>query len=129
VEIRAEVEVGGAHEVGLTLGPVPQVRGTTEIAYDHEAGRLRCAERSGRFRLLPGEERLTLRIFLDRSVVEVYANGRVALTAREEYSEAGEDGDPREAARSLALFTRGGEARAPAVDAWDMASIWGAPTA
>jgi hypothetical protein len=71
---------------------------------------------------------LTLRIFLDRSVVEVYANGRAALTAGEEYPEAEEEAGPRQAARSLALLARGGEARAPAVDIWEVASIWGAPT-
>ncbi len=128
LEIRVELEVGGAREVALVLGPFPSVRGQTEIAYDHESGRLRCAGRSGRFRLLPGEDCLTLRIFLDRSVVEVYANGRAALTAGEEYPEAEEEAGPRQAARSLALLARGGEARAPAVDIWEVASIWGAPT-
>ena len=127
VEICAELEIGNASEVGLTLDPFRGVQRQTEVAYDHEAGRLRCAERSGQFRLLAGEDRLSLRIFLDRSVVEVYANGRAALTAGEECLEAGEETAPREAAPSVALFARGGEALASAVDVWEMASIWGPP--
>jgi beta-fructofuranosidase len=98
-----------------------------EVAYDREAGRLSCAERSGEFRLLPGEGRLQLRIFLDRSVVEVYANGRVALTAGGDC--VGEGAPRREGEIAMTLFSRGGRARASAVDVWEMASIWGARAA
>jgi beta-fructofuranosidase len=125
VEIRAEFEIGEAREVGLTLGHVSSDRSQIAVAYDHEAHRLCCAERSGKFRLLPGEGRLQLRIFLDRSVVEVYANGRVALTAGLDRLGAGEGALPWEGECAVTLFARGGQARASAVDLWEVASIWG----
>jgi len=127
VEIRAEFELGGAREVGLILGHVARHRRQVVVAYDREAGRLRCAERSGEFRHLPGEDCLQLRIFLDRSVVEVYANGRAALTVGLDGLGIGEGALLREDERALTLFARGGEAHASAVEVWEMASIWGAP--
>jgi beta-fructofuranosidase len=126
VEIRAEFEIESAREVGLTLAHGSRVRRQMEVAYDHEAGRLSCAQRVGKFRLLPGEDRLQLRIFLDRSVVEIYANGRVALTAGEACLGVGEGAPRPEGEGALTLFSRGGQARASALDVWEMASIWDA---
>ncbi|GJN72682.1 hypothetical protein PLICBS_006757 [Purpureocillium lilacinum] len=37
---------------------------------------------SGRFALLPGEDEMRLRVFVDGSLIEVYANDRFALTSR-----------------------------------------------
>jgi beta-fructofuranosidase len=124
VELCAEFELGGAHEVGLTLGHVSPDRGQIAVAYDHEAGRLHCAERSGKFRLLPGEDRLQLRIFLDRSVVEIYANGRVALTAAGDWLGAGEAALEPGGGRTVTLRARGEPVNAKAVDLWEMGSIW-----
>ncbi len=60
---------------------------------------------------------MRLRIFLDRSVMEVYANDRLALTVASD--RLGLEGEP-----SAVLFARGGRARAAAVDVWEMTSIW-----
>jgi len=124
VEICAEFELGEAREVGLTLGDIAPGRRQIAVAYDREAGRLSCAERSGEFRVLPGEGRLELRIFLDRSVVEIYANGRVALTAGGDWLGVGEEALESEAGRPLTLLARGEGALASAVDLWEMESIW-----
>jgi hypothetical protein len=124
VEVCAEFELGGAREVGLTLGHVSPGRRQIAVAYDREAGRLRCAERSGEFRVLPGEGRLRLRVFLDRSVVEVYANGRVALTAGGDWLGVGEGALEPGGRRTVTLHARGEGALASAVDVWEMASIW-----
>jgi beta-fructofuranosidase len=124
VEVCAEFELGGAREVGLTLGHVSPGRRQIAVAYDHEAGRLRCAERSGEFRVLPGEGRLRLRIFLDRSVVEVYANGRAALTAGGDWLGVGEGALEPGGRRTVILHARGEGVLASAVDVWEMASIW-----
>jgi beta-fructofuranosidase len=125
VEVRAEFELGGAREVGLTLGDVSPGRRQITVAYDQEAGLLRCAERSGDFRVLPGEDRLELRIFLDRSVVEVYANGRAALTAGGDWLGFGEGVPEPEGGHAVTLLARGERVLASAVDVWEMASIWG----
>ena len=65
--------------------------------------------------LQPGED-LTLRVFLDRSVVEVFANRRACLTERL-YPE---DVNAVEAA----LFVESGQATVKQLDAWQMKSIW-----
>jgi beta-fructofuranosidase len=127
VEIRAAFELGSAREVCLSFGHASRGGRRMVVAYHHEEGRLSCAERTGEFRVLPEEEHLELRIFLDRSVVEVYANGRVPLTVGLDCLGVGEEALLRERGAALTLFARGGEARALAVEIWEMASIWGEP--
>jgi beta-fructofuranosidase len=122
VEIRAEFDLGGAARVALGLAPPGGAK--IEVAYDHQAGRLHCAGRSGGFRILPGEERLRLRIFLDRSVVELYANGRAALTAGGDWLGVGEGAREPAGGGAVTLHARGDGALASALDVWEMASIW-----
>ena len=64
------------------------------------------------FELLPGES-LKLRIFLDRSVLEVFANGRQCVTQRIYPT--------RSDSLGVTLFSRGGSVDVKSVDAWDMA--------
>jgi beta-fructofuranosidase len=126
VEISAELELGSARELELTLGRASFGRSPLTLTHDREAGRLHCAQRSGTFRVLPGERGLQLRIFLDRSVMEVYVNGRVALTAGGDQLESRGEAHGGEGEWALTLLARGGPARASAVDVWEMGSIWGA---
>ena len=65
--------------------------------------------------LEPGED-LTLRVFLDRSVVEVFANRKVCVTERIYPEDVG--------AVEVALFAETGQALVKEVDAWQMKSIW-----
>jgi beta-fructofuranosidase len=60
-------------------------------------------------------EPLILRVFVDRSVVEVFANGRLCLTSRVY---------PSETSQGVALFAQGGSVDVPAIDVWNMRSIW-----
>lgn len=79
-----------------------------EIAHDRTANRLNDAPLT----LAPGEP-LTLRVFVDRSVVEVFANGRACQTLRV-YPK------PEALGRvTLALFAHGGSVTADA-DVWEM---------
>ena len=64
---------------------------------------------------------------LDRSVVEVYANGRAALTAGGNW--LGEGALAPEGGCTLTLLAGGDRALASAVDVWEMTSIWGVRTA
>ena len=66
------------------------------------------------FRLAEGEA-LELRVFIDRSVIEVFANGRQCLTQRV-YPIRADSTEVR-------LFAVGGEARASVVEAWDMEPV------
>jgi len=66
------------------------------------------------FELAAGEP-LKLRIFLDRSVLEVFANDRQCVTQRIYPS--------RRDSLSVVLFSRGGSVHVRSVDAWDMAPV------
>jgi beta-fructofuranosidase len=61
-----------------------------------------------------GDGVLTLHVFLDRTIVEVYANGCTCLTARIYPS--------REDSRGVALVVQGGDAMVKAIDLWELAS-------
>ena len=66
------------------------------------------------FRLGSGEP-LTLRVFLDRSLLEVYANGRQCVTQRIYPT--------RDDAVQVRLLARGGAATVRRLDAWDLAPV------
>ena len=61
-------------------------------------------------------EPLHLRVFIDRSVVEVFANGRQCLTLRAYPTRPDSTG--------VSVFARGSEARLVSLTAWQMKSIW-----
>ena len=67
------------------------------------------------FELKDGES-LDLRIFVDKSVVEVFANGRQAIALRV-YPE-------REDSVGVSVRAQGDEAALLSLDAWRMKSIW-----
>jgi beta-fructofuranosidase len=61
-------------------------------------------------------EPLELRIFVDRSIIEVFANGRRFLGLRV-YPTRGD-------ARGVSLFSTGGDAELASLQAWHMRSVW-----
>ena len=61
---------------------------------------------------LSDDEPLTLRVFVDKSVVEVYANNRQAICRRVYPG--------RSDSLQVQLFTRGGDAQFSTVKAWEM---------
>jgi beta-fructofuranosidase len=65
--------------------------------------------------LLEGQP-LRLHIFVDRSVVEVFANGRACAASR--VYPSGSD------SLGVALFAKGGAAEARSIDIWEVGSIW-----
>lgn len=69
--------------------------------------------------LAPGET-LKLRIFIDKSVVEVFANDRQCVTARVYPG--------REDSAGIALRAQGAEATLRSLDVWQMRSIYAAPS-
>ena len=66
------------------------------------------------FQLKDGET-LKLRIFLDRSVLEVFANDRQCITQRIYPSKAN--------SKEVRLFAKGGNGTALVVKAWDMDQV------
>lgn len=120
-ELRATVEVGD-EIAGFTFRSAADGEMVAGVGYDPGAEALffegvGCAPNaltSGGVQRAPlaldAGERLDLRVFVDHSVVEIFANGRAALSARTYPSAERVTFDSRGALRS--------------VQAWEMKSIW-----
>ena len=65
---------------------------------------------------LEDNELLHLRVFVDRSIIEVFANERQCLTIRAYPT--------REDSTGISLIARGSEAKLVSLSAWQMRSIW-----
>ena len=131
LEIIAEFEAEEpetAPEFGLKLRCSPDgeeetlisyTRGTPELVIDRSRSSLdpevyRSLD-AGPLHLQPGEG-LKLHIFLDRSIIEIFANERACLTSRVYPTHPDSLG--------LALFARGGKAVLKSLDVWKIAGIW-----
>ena len=125
LEIVVEMESLGAAAYGVKVRASPDGREETPVFYDAKENRLKIDTRrsgpedtpraveAGPLDVRPGE-RLKLRIFVDRSVVEVFANdGRQALMRRIYPS--------RQDSVGVRLFSQGGSARAISLQAWRIA--------
>jgi beta-fructofuranosidase len=134
VEIAAALEPGSAREVGLKVLRSPDGAEETAVSLyrdthgaDTHSLSIDVSRASTRADVqarppevgplhLPDGEPLRLRVFIDRSVVEVFANDRQCLTVRA-FPE-------REDSTGLSVFARGGEAALRSCDVWQMRSIW-----
>ncbi|UUZ86746.1 GH32 C-terminal domain-containing protein [Paenibacillus sp. P26] len=110
-----------ASEYGFRLRCSEDGRQFTEIAYSVADGKLKVdrnhsgAGEAGisEARLSPMEDgRIELRLFLDRSSVELFANRGVKTITNRIYPDQGSIG--------LKLFARGGEAVLISLDVWDL---------
>jgi sucrose-6-phosphate hydrolase SacC (GH32 family) len=127
LEIDAEFEPGASEAVGLTVRSAPDGKEQTSITYSRANGQL-LVERDrsslnpdvdrgtqgGAFALAE-DETLKLQVFLDASVIEIFANGRAGLTSRIYPS--------RSDSLGLGTFARGGNARLKALNVWEMRPI------
>ena len=142
LELAVEIDPRQAREVGLKVRRSPGGEEETAVSVDAEAGVLRVdvgrssldreirygryrrprphlaeneqyvTAQEGPFELAPGEP-LILRIFLDRSILEVFANRRQCVTQRIYPTRADCTG--------VSLFARGGAARMKSLRAWSLA--------
>ncbi|QYK67445.1 GH32 C-terminal domain-containing protein [Paenibacillus sp. S02] len=127
LEIQLELEPGSAKQFGIKVRCTPDGEEETLLYYDWNQAML-VVDRS-KTTLHPGEkcrgvqggklellgENLKLHIYLDRSMVEAYANGLKSLTTRVYPS--------RMDALGLEIWGDG-EAFIKSLDIWDMQSIW-----
>ncbi len=121
-ELGMEIEVGTAQRCGLKVRASSSGEEETLLYYDANQKELvfdstrsgkdgrKVAERAP-LGLSPGES-LRLRVFIDKSVIEVYANDRQAICRRVFPG--------RNDSLGVALFARGGTARCQRVNAWEM---------
>lgn len=128
LEIIAKFAPGDAKEFGLKVRCTPDGTEQTLIFYSYESRSLNVNrersslspevdryEQGGPLELTAGRT-LKLHIFLDKSVVEVFANGQVCLTSRIYPSRTNSLG--------IGLFARGGSVELKSMDIWEMDSIW-----
>jgi beta-fructofuranosidase len=128
LEIQAVLGLGGARQVGLHLLESPESLERTSIVYDGQRQELTVdRERASLdpntvrdirripLRLAAGAL-LTLRVFIDGSVLEVFANDRVCLRSRVYPTRAD--------SRGVRPFADGGTAKLESLDIWEMRSIW-----
>ncbi|WP_342426164.1 GH32 C-terminal domain-containing protein [Paenibacillus sp. FSL L8-0158] len=127
LEIQLELEPGSAKQFGIKVRCTPDGEEETLLYYDWNQAML-MVDRS-KTTLHPGEkcrgvqggklellgENLKLHIYLDRSMVEAYANGLKSLTTRVYPS--------RMDALGLEIWGDG-EPVVKSLDIWDMQSIW-----
>jgi beta-fructofuranosidase len=128
VEIVAEFVPSQSARYGLKVLCAPDGSEQTLISYDPGSGWLSIdRERSsleagvhreprGTHIQLADGENLSLQVFVDHSVVEVYANARACLTSRVYPSRADSVG--------IELFAEGGPARLVELEAWELGAIW-----
>ncbi len=121
-ELEIEIEVGTAPQSGLKVRASSNGEEETLLYYDADKKELVFdSTRSGKegrkvverapFTLKSGEP-LKLRVFVDKSVVEIFANDRQAI-GRRVYP-------TRSDSLGLVLFAKGGGARFKSVKAWDI---------
>lgn len=127
LEIQLELELGNAGQFGLKVRRTPDGAEETLLYYD--SGQSLLAVDRTKTTLHPGEkcggiqggklelsgENLKLHVYLDRSMLEAYANGLKSLTTRVYPS--------RQDALGLEIWGTG-ELVVKSLDIWEMQSIW-----
>jgi beta-fructofuranosidase len=135
IEILAVIDPNDAREVGLNVLRSPDATELTRISFFHRANarwgtpqlQIDGSQSStGKDALgrppeigpldIPDGEYLRLRIFIDRSIVEVFANGIQCLTLRA-YPES-------PASTGVSVFAKGNSATLKSLDCWQMRSVW-----
>ncbi len=111
LEIEVEFVPGDAKTVGLEIRRSVDRQRAVPISYDGH--HLTVAGTEAPFVLSPEEKALRLHVFVDKSVVEVFANDRVCITR---VIEAGSD--------EVALFASGGRASVKSLSVWTLKSVW-----
>lgn len=123
LELDVELSAKDAQQFGLAVCRSPNGEEQTLVYYDAADKKLKVDTtkssltegpktiEAGPLELRPGEP-LKLRVFIDKSVIEVFANGRQAVMRRVYPSRPDSVG--------VALFSRGGPAKAASVEAWEM---------
>jgi beta-fructofuranosidase len=124
LELALEMNARDAKQFGVKIACSPDGEEQTLVYYDATDKKLKVdttrssltegpkSVEAGPFEL-KSDETLKLRVFVDKSVVEVFANGRQAVMRRIYPSRPDSIG--------VRLFSNGGEARATTVEAWEMA--------
>jgi sucrose-6-phosphate hydrolase SacC (GH32 family) len=113
LEIVAEFAPGDAKACGLKVRRSGD--GSRAVVIRWDGREIDVAGSKAPLQLARGETSVRLHLFLDRSVIEVYASGQACIT-RVVAPQAGDVG--------VEVFATGGKATLKGLDAWTMKSIW-----
>jgi beta-fructofuranosidase len=114
LELRAEFELEDAKAFGLNVRRSTDGKKAVRISYD--GTQLDVAGSKAALKLAEGQKKLTFHVFLDRSVVEVYADdGRAVVT---KVIQAGKDD------LGVDVFATDGGTMLDRLDVWEMKPIW-----
>jgi beta-fructofuranosidase len=129
LEIKAVINPLNAEKIGIEVLRSPDGEETTRIFYDPKEKTLTLDVSKGSQQKkvpergpevgpleLKNNELLELRIFIDRSIIEVFANKRQCLTAR--VYPSGKNSN------TISVFANGGQAIFESLELWKMKSIW-----
>ncbi len=128
IELMIELELGDAATVEVMVRASPGREEETVIRYDRAGRQIMIdsarssldtpSDREARAASLPlgAGETLRLHVFVDRSVIEVFANGVVAIADRIYPT--------RDDSTGVGLLAWGGNARVRSATGWTLASIW-----
>jgi len=113
LELEVTLQAPAAKEFGIDVLCDKQGENGVRVAVLTESKTLRVGTVNAPFELKPGED-LTLRIFVDKNLVEVFANDRQAAVSASKYV-------PENLA--VRLFSQGGETIVKQVKGWKMKPI------
>jgi beta-fructofuranosidase len=115
VEIKLTLDLAAARESGVELRRSIDQSAAVSVSFDGQ--RLKVGDVIAPIQRGSSPKTLDLRIFLDHSVLEVYAGGRVCVTR---VIRPG----PGPGQLGVAIWAKGGEARVESMERWPMSSIW-----
>ena len=110
---------GTAEEVGLKIRRSADGKKAVTISFNGKT--LHVAGLDVPYKLPPDQETLVLRVFMDHSVLEVYASNGLADSGRACITRV-LDAAPGD--QGIALFARGGKGQCKSLSSWQMNSIW-----
>jgi beta-fructofuranosidase len=110
LEIQLTIRQAGAKRYGVKLHASTDLTRGIDLIVDPAAKTIQLGATTAPFELKPQED-LTLRIFIDRRIVEVFANERQALFKQHAYK-------PDET--GVCLFSEGGQMEVKEIKAWKM---------
>ena len=113
LEIGVEIDLQTATSVELRFKS--GVQNVPSLVVNFNGSELKVLDAKAPLSLAKGGRKLNLRIFFDRSVMEVFANETVCVTKTIR---------PLEANASLEIRAEGGSAKAKLIQAWPMKTIW-----
>jgi beta-fructofuranosidase len=112
LEIEAEIDLSAATSVNLGIRSGSK---DAPVTVGFNGLELQVLDVKAPLNLAKGERKLKLRIFIDRSVLEIFANETACVTKTIV---------PLEASPTLEIRAEGGTATAKLIQAWPMKTIW-----